>query len=145
MQKGVGDFFDGGSHGILGADSTDDGGPAFVAALVLDTDALDVGDSDEILPEDLSDLLSADLSCFFGGSGYDEGCGRQKTPCTLEDEFYLRIGKSADCRGGFHLRAEQFYRNGGRHLLHWPCLFGRYADGCFLPENGHCIYPLTLV
>jgi len=47
----VGDFFDGGGHGVGGVDGTDDGRPAFIAAFVLDADALDVGDGDEVLPD----------------------------------------------------------------------------------------------
>ena len=47
----VGDLLDGGGHGILGIDSTDDGGPAFVTALVLNADTLNIGHSDEVLPD----------------------------------------------------------------------------------------------
>ena len=50
MEDLIGDLLDGCSHCVLGVDSTDDSGPAFVAALVLNTNALDVGNSDEILP-----------------------------------------------------------------------------------------------
>ena len=50
MEDGVGDLLDGGGHSVFGVDGADDGGPAFVAAVVLDAYALDVGDDYEILP-----------------------------------------------------------------------------------------------
>ena len=50
-QNGVRHLFDGGGHGILGVDSADDGGPAFVTALVLHADTLDIGHGDEVLPD----------------------------------------------------------------------------------------------
>ena len=61
VQDLVGDLFDGGAHGILGIDSADDGGPAFVTALVLHTDALDIGNSDEVLPNLLSQAALVEL------------------------------------------------------------------------------------
>ena len=69
VQNTVGNFFDGSRHGILGVDGADDSGPAFVAALVLDTDALDVGHSDEVLPDlfvqaVLLKLFPQDSVCF---------------------------------------------------------------------------------
>ena len=50
MQTGVGDLLDGGGHGVLGVYGTDDGGPAFVAALVLHANTLDIRHGDEVLP-----------------------------------------------------------------------------------------------
>ena len=50
VEERVGNFFDGGGHGVLGVDGTDDGGPALVAALVLHAHALDIGHGDEVLP-----------------------------------------------------------------------------------------------
>ena len=50
VQDGVRNLLDGSGHSILGVDSADDCGPAFVAALVFNANALDVGHGDEILP-----------------------------------------------------------------------------------------------
>jgi len=51
VQQGIGDLLDGGGHGIGGIDRTEDGGPAVIPLAVPDTDALEVGHSDEILPD----------------------------------------------------------------------------------------------
>ena len=61
VQDLVGDLLDGGGHGIGGVDGTDDGGPALVAALVLDTDGLDVGHGDEVLPDLLGQAALVEL------------------------------------------------------------------------------------
>ena len=68
VQDLVGDLFDGSAHSVLGVDSADDSGPAFVAALVTDTNALDVGNSNEVLPYLLSqaaliELITQDSVC----------------------------------------------------------------------------------
>ena len=57
----VGDLLDGGGHGVGGVDGADDGGPALVAALVLDADGLDVGHGDEVLPDLLSQAALVEL------------------------------------------------------------------------------------
>ena len=72
VQNGVGDLLDGGGHCVLGIDGADDGGPALVAAVVLHTDALDVGDGDEILPglfckAALVELIAQDGICLAQG------------------------------------------------------------------------------
>ena len=61
VQNLVGDLLDGGGHGIGGVDGADDGGPALVAALVLDTDGLDVGHGDEVLPDLLGQAALVEL------------------------------------------------------------------------------------
>ena len=61
VQDLVGDLLDGGGHGILGIHSTDDGGPAFVAALVLYADTLDIGHGDEVLPYLLCQAVLVEL------------------------------------------------------------------------------------
>ena len=61
VQQGVGDLLDGGGHSILGVNSTDDCGPAFVTALIADADALDIGDSDEVLPDLLCQTVLVEL------------------------------------------------------------------------------------
>ena len=58
----IGNLFDSCSHSILCVDSADDCGPAFVAALILNANALDVGNSDEILPNLL--VKTAELKLF---------------------------------------------------------------------------------
>ena len=61
MEYVIGDLFDGGGHGVLGVDGADDGGPAFVAALVLHANALDIGHSDEVLPDLFSQAVLVEL------------------------------------------------------------------------------------
>ena len=61
VQDLVGDLLDGGGHGIGGVDGADDGRPALVAALVLDTDGLDVGNGDEVLPDLLGQAALVEL------------------------------------------------------------------------------------
>ena len=50
MENGVGDLLDGSGHSVLGVYGADDRGPSLVTAVVLNANALDVGDNDEILP-----------------------------------------------------------------------------------------------
>ena len=50
MQNVVGDLFDGGGHGVSGVDGADDCGPTLVAAVILNADGFNVGNSDEVLP-----------------------------------------------------------------------------------------------
>ena len=47
----AGDLLDGCGHSVLGVNSADSGGPAFVTALVLHADTHDVRNCDEILPD----------------------------------------------------------------------------------------------
>ena len=61
VQDLVGDLLDGCGHGILGVDSADDSGPAFVTALVLNADTLDIGNCDEILPDLLAQTVFIEL------------------------------------------------------------------------------------
>ena len=51
VQNSVGDLFDGSGHGVNGIDSTDDGGPTLVTLTIADTDALKIGNSNEVLPD----------------------------------------------------------------------------------------------
>ena len=46
----VGDGLDGRAHRVLGVDGADDRRPALVSGIVLNANALDVGDNDKILP-----------------------------------------------------------------------------------------------
>ena len=51
VQEGVGDFLNGGSHGVPGVDGADNGGPTLIAFAVLDAHALQIGHGDEVLPD----------------------------------------------------------------------------------------------
>ena len=51
VENVIGDFFNRCGHGVAGIDGADDCGPAFVTLAVLDTDALEIRNSDEILPD----------------------------------------------------------------------------------------------
>ena len=69
VQNLVGDLLNGSRHGVLGVDRADDCGPAFVTALVLDTDTLDVGNCNEVLPDlfaqtALVEFVTQDGICF---------------------------------------------------------------------------------
>ena len=50
VQDLIGDLLNGGGHSVLGVNRTDNGGPAFITAFILNANALDVGNSDEVLP-----------------------------------------------------------------------------------------------
>ena len=50
MQNCIGDLFDGSSHSIGRIHSTDDGRPTLVAHFITDTNALDIGHSNKVLP-----------------------------------------------------------------------------------------------
>ena len=92
VQHGVGDLLDGGGHGIGGVDGTDDGGPALVAALVLDTDGLDVGHSDEVLP-----VPSALLSRNAAGYGDIREVTMERNFEEHIVERAVLVGLNADC------------------------------------------------
>ena len=61
MKNGVGDLLDGGGHSVLGIDGANDSGPALVAALLLYTNALDIGDNHEVLPYALCESALIEL------------------------------------------------------------------------------------
>ena len=61
VQNGVGDLLDRSGHSVLGVDGAQDSRPALVAAVVLDTDRLDIGDDHEILPYMLSKAVLVEL------------------------------------------------------------------------------------
>ena len=69
VPQGIGDFLDGGGHGVGGVHRADDGGPALVAFAVLHAHARQIGHGDEVLPDlagkaTLVELLPRDSVCF---------------------------------------------------------------------------------
>ena len=61
VQQRVGDLLDGSGHSVLGVYGANDGGPAFVATLILNANALDIGNGNEILPN----LFAQTVLCKF--------------------------------------------------------------------------------
>ena len=50
VENGVGNFFNGSSHSVLGIYGADDSGPTFITFVISDTNALHIGHGNEILP-----------------------------------------------------------------------------------------------
>ena len=97
MQDAVGDFLDGGSHGVNGIDGAQDGGPTLVTLAVTDTHGFEIGNRNEVLPDlfgqtALVEFLPQDGVCFPQGMQAVPGDGAQAAAISPTYSWPMVIG-----------------------------------------------------